>query len=165
MRGRVPIRPTDIVSTINKKEHKISDHIDHLVGSLKGYNLIVASTDVHEFGKEIVKSVLLQADANVYDLGSSVTVQEIVDTVKETESSVVLISTFNGIALSYAKELITAMKENDLSDVKLIMGGLLNENKDGSDLPIDVADDLKELGISCDNKAENLVKNIKALTA
>lgn len=165
MRGRVPVRPTDIVSTINKKEHKISDHIDHLVGSLKGYNLIVASTDVHEFGKEIVKSVLLQADANVYDLGSSVTVQEIVDTVKETESSVVLISTFNGIALSYAKELITAMKENDLSDVKLIMGGLLNENKDGSDLPIDVADDLKELGISCDNKAENLVKNIKALTA
>ena len=38
------------------------------------------------------------------------------------------VPTFNGIALSYAKELITAMKENDLSDVRVIMGGLLNEN-------------------------------------
>lgn len=161
MRHRIPVRPTDIVSTINKKQSDISDKIENISDSLKGYNVIVGSTDVHEFGKEIVKNVLLRANANVFDLGSSVPVSEIVDTVVETESTVVLISTFNGIALSFAKELQAALDKNDLK-VHIIMGGLLNENKDGSDLPVDVTEDLRKLGVNSDNNAENLINIIKS---
>ncbi|HIU74296.1 MAG TPA: cobalamin-dependent protein [Candidatus Pelethocola excrementipullorum] len=161
MRHRIPVRPTDIVSTINKKQSDISDKIENISDSLKGYNVIVGSTDVHEFGKEIVKSVLLRANANVFDLGSSVPVSEIVDTVVETESTVVLISTFNGIALSFAKELQAALDKNDLK-VHIVMGGLLNENKDGSDLPVDVTEDLRKLGVNSDNNAENLINIIKS---
>lgn len=161
MRHRIPVRPTDIVSTINKKQSDISDKIENISDSLKGYNVIVGSTDVHEFGKEIVKNVLLRANANVFDLGSSVPVSEIVDTVVETESSVVLISTFNGIALSFAKELQAALDKNDLK-VHIIMGGLLNENKDGSDLPVDVTEDLRKLGVNSENNAENLINIIKS---
>lgn len=161
MRHRIPVRPTDIVSTINKKQSDISDKIENISDSLKGYNVIVGSTDVHEFGKEIVKNVLLRANANVFDLGSSVPVSEIVDTVVETESTVVLISTFNGIALSFAKELQEALDKNNLK-AHIIMGGLLNENKDGSDLPVDVTEDLRKLGVNSDNNAEELINIIKS---
>lgn len=162
MRGRVPVRPTDIVSTINKKQQAITKNIDDIEESLSGFNVIVGSTDVHEFGKEIVKNILLQADATVFDLGSSVTAMEIVDTLKETESKIVLMSTFNGIALSFAQELFNATEKESL-DIQLILGGLLNENKDESDLPVDVVDDLVRLGVNCDNNAETLIETIKSM--
>jgi len=160
MRGRIPVRPTDIVSTISKKQEAITNKIDDLPGSLKGYNVIVGSTDVHEFGKEIVKNVLVKAGANVYDLGSNVSTTEVVDTVGETECNVVVMSTFNGIALSYAKELFADAKKEDIN-VKLIMGGLLNEVKDGGSLPVDVKPELVKMGVNCDNDAEKLVVNVK----
>ena len=53
-------------------------------------------------------------------------------------------------------------KENHI-DAKLIMGGLINENRDGSDLPVDVTEQVRALGVNCDNKAEDLVKNILAI--
>lgn len=161
MRHRIPVRPTDIVSTINKKQDAISGKIENIEGSLTGSKVIVGSTDVHEFGKEIVKNVLLKADASVFDLGTSVTVSEIIDTVIESESTVILMSTFNGIALSFAQELLAALKEKNL-DVHVVMGGLLNENKDGSDLPVDVTEDLVKLGVNCDNDAEKLIDTIKS---
>lgn len=161
MRHRIPVRPTDIVSTINKKQNDISEKIENIEDSLKGCNVIVGSTDVHEFGKEIVKNVLLKANATVFDLGSSVPVSEIVDTILETESNVVVISTFNGIALSFAKELQEALKEKNLK-VHLIMGGLLNEVMDGEGLPVDVTKELRELDINCDNKAEKIVDVIRS---
>ncbi len=160
MRHRVPVRPTDIVSTINEKQAIISSKINNIEESLAGYNVIVGSTDVHEFGKEIVKNVLLKAGATVFDLGASVPVSEIVDTVIESESNIVIMSTFNGIALSFAKELQDALKEKNL-DVHLIMGGLLNEVRDANGLPEDVTEELVSMGINCDNKAELLIDTIR----
>ena len=115
---------------------------------------------MHEFGKEIVKNVLLKAGATVFDLGASVPVSEIVDTVIESESNIVIMSTFNGIALSFAKELQDALKEKNL-DVHLIMGGLLNEVRDANGLPEDVTEELISMGINCDNKAELLIDTIR----
>lgn len=161
MRGRIPVRPTNIVSTIQHKQEHIEHHIAHLSNSLKGYNVIVGATDVHEFGKEIIKNILLKANANVYDLGSSVPVQEVVDTMKETECSTVIISTYNGIALSYARELLAAAHKKNLV-IHLAMGGLLNEVKEGDQLPIDVKNELVKLGVNCDNDAENTVQLVKS---
>lgn len=161
MRHRIPVRPTDIVSTISKKQDNISAQIDHIEDSLKGRSVIIGSTDVHEFGKEIIKNILLKANATVFDLGSSVPVAEIIDTVMETESSVVIMSTFNGIALSFAQELLKALEEKNLK-VHLIMGGLLNEVRDAGGLPKDVTKELTALGVNCDNKAEKIVDIVRA---
>lgn len=160
MRGRVPVRPTDIVSTINHKRDVITNNIKDLKDSLKGYKVIVGSTDVHEFGKEIVKNVLVKANATVYDLGSSVPVDDVIDTMQETECSVVVMSTFNGIALSYTKELLSKAKKDGVQ-IRLILGGLLNEVMEGEDLPIDVADKIKAMGVNVDNDAEKLIVNVK----
>lgn len=160
MRGRVPIKPTDIVWTIDQRKEQICKNIGGLEHSLDHINGIVACTDVHEFGKEIVKAILLRAGMTVFDLGANVEPKEIVDTVIETESTFVLISTFNGIALTYGRELTASLKEAGL-DVVVIMGGLLNENMDGESLPVEVNEKLEEIGIICSKSADELVDIMK----
>lgn len=160
MRGRIPLRPTDIVWTINNKEKKVSKNIKNLKNSLENVKIVLGATDVHEFGKEIVKAVLLKAGAKVFDLGSSVEPQEVIDTTIETESQFVIMSTFNGIALSYAKSLCELLEQNNLKPT-FFMGGLLNENMDGGGLAVDVSDKLKDLGVICSNDVNTLIDEIR----
>ena len=161
MRGRIPIKPTDIVWTIENRRTQICKTIDNLEHSLDGVNGIVAATDVHEFGKEIVKSVLTEAGMNIFDLGANVGPQEIIDTIIETDSKFVLVSTFNGIALTYASELLNGIAQQHLDGVTVIMGGLLNENVAGQTLPVNVDDKLTEMGVVCSSNADQLVDLIK----
>ncbi len=59
MRGRIPIRPTSIIQTINKiRDDVISKQRFEEERPLTGINIVLGSTDVHEFGKEIIKNVL-----------------------------------------------------------------------------------------------------------
>ncbi|GHU81296.1 hypothetical protein FACS189468_3570 [Spirochaetia bacterium] len=162
LRGRIPVKPTNVVKDIMDTENKIKDKIDGLQDSLKGVKIVIGSTDIHEFGKQVIKGIVLSAGATVFDLGSTVGTEEVLDTLVETESHVVLISTYNGIALSYAKELLNGLKNRGMNNISVIMGGLLNENLDDSELATDVTEQLTALGIHADNKAENIVNLIRS---
>ena len=161
LRGRVPLRPTSVVETISGLKQKIIDKQKVFLKTepLRGLNVIIGSTDVHEFGKDVCKGIVQEAGATVFDLGTTVAPAEFIDAIKETGSKVILVSTYNGIALSYAKELLDAFSRNNCA-VKLIMGGLINENMDGSDLPVDVTKEITALGINCENDADKLVQQI-----
>ncbi|MCD8140033.1 MAG: cobalamin-dependent protein [Planctomycetaceae bacterium] len=160
MRGRVPVRPTNIIKTITDKKDNLVKHMEGVENkALEGIRVIVGSTDVHEFGKEICKAIILEAGGTVFDLGSTVSTEELVDAIHETKAKVVLMSTFNGIALTYAKEVMETFRKNDIN-AKLIMGGLINETQDGSDLPVDVSEEVAALGVNCSNQAECLVDYI-----
>ncbi|MCD8139552.1 MAG: cobalamin-dependent protein [Planctomycetaceae bacterium] len=157
MRGRIPVRPTSIVKEIDRKKQKIIDGMAGLADlPLKNINIVVASTDVHEFGKEICKNILLEAGAKVFDLGTNVAVEELGDTVIETESKAVVVSTYNGIAYSFARRMLEKYAELGIS-VPMIMGGVLNEPLEGSDLPVDVTDKLRDMGINVDNDISKMV--------
>lgn len=160
MRGKVPVRPTDMIKTITQKREKVFTRMQDISGFLDGMKVIVGTTDIHDYGKEMVKAIVLKAGATVFDLGSYVTPEEVWETVLETESRVILISTYNGIALSYAKELVAGLKKQQL-DAKLLLGGLINENQEGSSLAVDVTDAVRALGVNCDNNAETLVEAIR----
>lgn len=161
MRGRVPVRPTNAVSDLKQQEHRIVVQIDGLKDALKDAKVVICTTDVHEFGKQIIKGILTEAGATIFDLGTSVGTAEMIDALIETECRVALISTYNGIAYSYGKELTDGLKKRGLEGVSIIMGGLLNEDLDGDELAEDVSDKLKDLGIHADNKAEKIVNVIK----
>ena len=105
----------------------------------------------------MVKSLCAVAGADIFDLGTYVTPREIVENILETESRAVVISTYNGIALSFARDLMQRLKESGMEDTLIIMGGLLNENMDGSQLAVDVTEDLRALGINADNVMEQIV--------
>lgn len=161
MRGRIPIRPTSIVKTITAIQDEAMANIG--LGDekpLKGINIVAGSTDVHEFGIEVVRNVVTKAGANVFDLGTTVSVSEIADTLVETGSNIVLMSTYNGIAFSFGHDLLESLKKTGLQDIHIIMGGRLNEPIDGSDVPVDVSHLLQEMGINTDNNIDTIVDTI-----
>ena len=166
MRGRIPVRPTSIVQTITKIEDTAAAKKDFSGGGpLAGVNVVVGSTDVHEFGKEVVRNYLRKAGAKVFDLGTSVAISEISDTLMETGSTVLCMSTYNGMAYSFAKELKEALKKNGLENTHVLMGGRLNEAMDGSDVPIDVTDKLIAMGVNADNNIDTIAETIKSYFA
>lgn len=126
--------------------------------------MLVGSTDIHDYGKEIVKTILTKAGAAVFDLGNYVTPEDVVETLIETEARAVALSTYNGIALSYARELTEKMNEAGTEAV-LILGGLLNENTEGGSLAVDVTEELKSLGVNCDNDMDKIVSTVKEIYA
>ncbi|MDO4556499.1 MAG: methylmalonyl-CoA mutase [Lachnospiraceae bacterium] len=160
MRGRVPVRPTSIVQIINLQQDEVMKKIDGLEKKpLDGVNIVIGATDVHEFGKELCKNILAAAGAKVFDIGSTISIDELADTIIETESQVAVVSTYNGMALSFARDMLKKFREEKIQ-LPIIMGGRLNETMEGEDLPVDVTDQLKLLGINADNCAETMVSYI-----
>jgi len=159
MRGRVPVCPTDMVINIRKIRDNCLKNLT-VNACLKGVKVVICSTDVHEFGKEIVGSVLKKAGATVYDIGTDASPMEIAETVIETDSKFVAISTYNGIALTFGKRTLEEFAKFNLK-VPVFMGGILNENMDDGSLPIDVTDKLQEIGIICSKKADEIIDMMK----
>ena len=154
-RGRIPVWATDMVKNIDKIKEQC---IQNLSGEevLKGTKVVICSTDVHEFGKEIVGSILEKAGARIFDIGTDASPTEIVETAIETASQFIAISTYNGIALTFAQRTLEELKKYNL-DIPVFMGGILNENLEDGNLPVDVTERLMELGIHCTKKAEDIV--------
>lgn len=161
MRTRVPVMPTSIVQTINKiQDEALAKQNFEGDGPLSGVAVVVGSTDVHEFGKEVIRNYLRKAGAKVFDLGVSVSIGEIADTLVETGSKVLCMSTYNGMAYSFAKDLMEELKRTGMEDTHVLMGGRLNEAMDGSDVPIDVTDKLTAMGVNADNNLDTIVETI-----
>lgn len=161
MRTRVPVMPTSIVQTINKiQDEALAKQSFEGDGPLSGVAVVVGSTDVHEFGKEVIRNYLRKAGAKVFDLGVSVSIGEIADTLVETGSKVLCMSTYNGMAYSFAKDLMEELKRTGMEDTHVLMGGRLNEAMDGSDVPIDVTDKLTAMGVNADNNLDTIVETI-----
>ena len=161
MRTRVPVMPTSIVQTINKiQDEALAKQSFEGDGPLSGVSVVVGSTDVHEFGKEVIRNYLRKAGAKVFDLGVSVSIGEIADTLVETGSKVLCMSTYNGMAYSFAKDLMEELKRPGMEDTHVLMGGRLNEAMDGSDVPIDVTDKLTAMGVNADNNLDTIVETI-----
>ena len=161
MRTRVPVMPTSIVQTINKiQDEALAKQSFEGDGPLSGVSVVVGSTDVHEFGKEVIRNYLRKAGAKVFDLGVSVSIGEIADTLVETGSKVLCMSTYNGMAYSFAKDLMEELKRTGMEDTHVLMGGRLNEAMDGSDVPIDVTDKLTAMGVNADNSLDTIVETI-----
>lgn len=164
MRSRIPVYPTDVIQTITLAQNDLVNKVDlKSAKPLDGINVVIGATDIHVFGKEVIKKLLLVAGANVFDLGDATSTEEFVDTVIETESKVLLVSTYNGMAHVFASDLMAKLKAAKLDNVGVIMGGRLNEAMDGNDLPEDVSDRLAAMGINVDNDAEKIIDAILAI--
>ncbi len=161
LRGRIPVTSTCVIKEIQQKQAAVKKKIQVQGNMLDKVKVVVAATDVHEFAKEIVVALLREAGATVYDLGSSVAPREIAAAVVETDSRIIAVSTYNGIALTFTRELLAALKESDL-DTPILMGGLLNENQEGSSLAVDVSEKLSEMGITCCPGADMVITEIRS---
>ena len=72
--------------------------------------------------------------------------------------------TYNGIARTFAKTLLREMDRLGI-EAEIFMGGLLNENDEGGNIPVDVTEELEAMGIHCVKEAECLPAEIKKVFA
>ena len=98
----------------------------------------------------------------MFDLGTSVPISEISDTLIETGSNIICMSTYNGMAYSFARDLKKALDDAGFTDVHMLFGGRLNEAMDGSDVPVDVTDKLRAMGINADNDIDTIIDTIRS---
>ena len=85
--------------------------------------LCTVKDDLHDIGKNIVRSMLEAGGFDVIDLGIDVSPETIVETAKAEGIKIVALSGVLTLALDSMKATIEAIKAAGLEDVKVIIGG------------------------------------------
>ena len=163
-RGVSPFIPTELLrKSMNMRDEIVKEvYSAQLADAVRGRKIVTGSTDAHEFGLYVISSVLKDLGASVIDGGLNLDAEEILGLAFEAGTPYIVISTHNGLCLDYGKHLMeVANKRNQ--HVKVFMGGRLNGIVGGSTEPIDVSNQLIELGISPCKKVINLIKEIAAV--
>jgi methylmalonyl-CoA mutase cobalamin-binding domain/chain len=159
-RGRRPVLETDLVKqTMEERERLLVE----LQGrreeeAIRGMKVLVTSTDVHEFAEFLLSSTLAAVGAEVIDFGINRDPEDIVKAVIETDADAVVITTHNGVARSFGRLLMSELGSAGADSVSVFMGGVLNEDVDGSDIPIDVSADLNATGIGTPGTIDRLIE-------
>ncbi len=164
LRGKRPILETDLVRETNAKRDILLDTIKSHSGEdrVRGMKVLVASTDVHEFAKFLLTSTLEALQANVIDCGINRDPEDIVKVVAETAPDAVVLTTHNGVARSFATRLLDELRHQRL-ETPVFMGGVLNEDVEGSEVPVDVQADLIRLGVYIPGTVDELVAALRQL--
>jgi methylmalonyl-CoA mutase cobalamin-binding domain/chain len=158
-RGRRPVLQTDLVkSTMEERERLIAELSQRgEEEAIRGMKVLVTSTDVHEFAEFLLTSTLSAVGTQVIDFGINRDPEDIVKAVIETDADAVVITTHNGVARSFGQRLMEEMGSAVTGDVPVFMGGVLNEDVEGSEIPIDVSADLNATGIQTPGTIDRLV--------
>jgi methylmalonyl-CoA mutase cobalamin-binding domain/chain len=159
-RGRRPVLETDLVkSTMEERERLLAElRGRHEEEAIRGMKVLVTSTDVHEFAPFLLTSTLAAVGTEVIDFGINRDPEDIVKAVIETDADAVVISTHNGVARNFGQLLMRELDSAGGSEVPVFMGGVLNEDVDGSDVPRDVSADLNATGIQTPGTIDRLVE-------
>lgn len=158
-RGRRPVLETDLVKSTMEERKRLLAQLRERgeEGAIRGMKVLVTSTDVHEFAEFLLTAALAAAGADVIDFGINRDPEDIVKAVIETDADAVVITTHNGVARSFGRLLISEMRGAGVGETPVFMGGVLNEDVEGSNIPIDVRGDLNATGIETPGSIDRLV--------
>ena len=142
-----PLVPTDTFQDFLSRRDQIRETFYALETEiLPNGRPIVGSTDIHEYAMLVLVDALQALGLAPIVAGTSVDPEEFADLALEANATAILISTHNGMALTYAQALLKAMATRGL-DIPVAMGGTLNQDTEGMPTPIDVSDELNKLGV------------------
>ena len=92
-------------------------------GSKTRMILCTVKDDLHDIGKNIVRSMLEASGFDVLDLGIDVPAADIVKAAKDNNIKIVALSGVLTLAIDSMKATIEAFKAAGMDDVKIIIGG------------------------------------------
>ena len=152
-----PVIPTDTFQDFLGRRDQVRREfaaVHHPVS--EGVRLVVGSTDIHEYAMLLVIDALQALGIDPILAGTSVDPDEFADLALEAGATAILVSTHNGMALTYAEQLLREMSLRRLA-IPIAMGGTLNQDIEGGSTPVDVSDRLTELGVRvCTNVTDVL---------
>ena len=85
--------------------------------------LCTVKDDLHDIGKNIVRSMLEANGFEVIDLGIDCPKEKVIETIKAEGVKIVALSGVLTLAIDSMKDCISAIKAEGLNDVKVIIGG------------------------------------------
>jgi 5-methyltetrahydrofolate--homocysteine methyltransferase len=86
-----------------------------MIGTVKG--------DLHDIGKNIVSMMLEGAGFDVVNLGTDVSVDKIVEHIEQDKPDVIGLSALLTTTMVYMADVVKALREKNIDDVKVIIGG------------------------------------------
>ncbi len=156
LHGRRPVVITDIFEASFKCLKSVRSKFAGIVkgDGFKKARLLIASTDVHEHAIIIIRQLMEEMGNETVYLGAEQDPDQVAKAALENNVDGILLSTHNGMARDYAIRLQEELFELNI-DVPVVMGGVLNQKVDNKELPVDVTNDIKKLGIFPAVKLEN----------
>jgi len=126
-----------------------------------GFTACVTCTDVHEYGKILIETVLRQLGVEVADAGVSADPEQVASRARAAGADFIAVSTYSGVALYYLQALRQEMARIGL-DVPIFIGGKLNQIPDDSpsSVPVDVTDQLQALGAVVCHRVEDMLERL-----
>lgn len=126
--------------------------------------VLVASGDVHFYGKRLIRLILERLGAEVHDAGASVDAAGLAAQAAGLSIDAIALSTYNGVALDYVRALRSALAGVGAEPL-IFIGGRMNQIMDdsGGALPVDVTAEIRQLGaLPCATPAE-MIERLSAL--
>jgi methylmalonyl-CoA mutase cobalamin-binding subunit len=156
LRGRTPVVRSHSIEQLEADGEGIVKRMpsaDRKTIEAAGLRACVASTDVHEYGKIVLETVLRELKVQIVDGGISTDPNDLAEQAKARHADFIALSSYNGVALQFVTDLVREMKSRDLK-LPIFVGGKLNRVPDGSNtsLPVDASSEISETGaIVCAN--------------
>jgi methylaspartate mutase sigma subunit len=85
----------------------------------------VVGNDIHVVANRLIEISLQERGFEVFNLGVNTYLEEFIDAVVETDADVLLISSLNGEAEGWSRDLPSLREQYDLDDVTFMIGGNL----------------------------------------
>ena len=159
--GYEPIVPTDVLSDFLATRNQLREVARPKSWTLnRSHKAVIASSDVHELGMRLVIDVAESLGIKPVIGSVGVDPDELAELALQEEATSVLVSTHNGMALSYGESLMRELSERGIAP-QVIFGGKLNQDVEGSDMPVDVTQELISLGIDVCHDLKDLASIIK----
>ena len=115
----------ELLSIIMEELGLNQDDLDSQRGESKGKIVLgTVKDDIHDIGKNIIKSLLISNGFQVIDIGVDVPIQKFVEEVKKNKPQVVAMSGLLTVAYDSMKETIEGFEKAGIrNDFKVIIGG------------------------------------------
>jgi len=164
LRKRVPVVGATTVAALEAQGEGVVaflDQPDQETVRRAGFTACVTCTDVHEYGKILVETVLRRLGLNVIDAGVSADPDAVAERAKAGGADFIAVSTYNGVALDYLQALRQEMACLGL-EAPIFIGGKLNQIPEDSpsSLPVDVTDQLRALGAIVCYRVEDMLEEL-----
>lgn len=149
-RAEILVAPSPFRQSLDQQIRAGLQHIDEPTRQRvaeAGFTACVASSDVHEYGKLLVEALLERAGVKIIDGGVSVDPDELAETAHREHADFIALSTYNGVALDFARALVTALSART-AHILVFIGGKLNQIPEDSNsaMPVDVAERIAACG-------------------
>ena len=120
--------------------------------------IVVATTDVHFYGKRLIETVLDRLNADWIDGGVSVDADDLATLAVDAGADAIAVSTYNGVALSYARQLKAELAVRG-AEIPIFLGGRLNEIMEDADasLPVEVDKEVQQAGVTPCTSVEEML--------